>query len=300
MKLFITGGLGFIGRHLSDFLLNLGHRVTAVGTRPGQSLINHNNFKYIAADTTQKGAWLEDLNNVDAVVNLAGKSIAKRWSKSYKKRIYDSRIRTTRNLVDALPEKRRITLCSTSAVGYYGNRGDDILTESASYGDDFLARVSRDWEDEAFRAEEKGVRVITTRFGVVLGKNGGAMEKMLPAFRSFVGGPMGNGMQWFPWIHMDDLMSAIMFIIENQDIRGPVNFCAPNPVRNRDLAKTMGHVLNRPAFMPAPSFLIRLALGEFGTTMLSSQRAVPEKLLHFGFNFKYPELINAVRDIVNQ
>jgi len=299
MKLFITGGLGFIGRRLSEFLLNLGHQVTAVGTRSGHNLIHHKNFKYIAADTTQKGAWQEDLSRVDAVVNLAGKSIFRRWNKSYKKQIYDSRIRTTRNLVEALPETRRITLCSTSAVGYYGNRGDDILTESSSYGDDFLAKVSRDWEDEAYRAEEKGIRVLTTRFGVVLGKDGGAMGKMVSAFRFFVGGPMGDGTQWFPWIHMDDLMSAILFVIENQHIRGPVNFCAPNPVRNRDLAKTMGHILNRPAFMPAPSFLIRLALGEFGATLLSSQRAVPEKLLNFGFNFKYPELINAVRHIVN-
>ncbi len=300
MKLFITGGLGFVGRQLSHFLLDRGHQVTAVGTQPSQNLIKHRNYKYISADTTQKGVWQDSLKDTDAVVNLAGKSIFKRWSKSYKNQIYDSRIRTTRNLVDALPGKQQITLCSTSAVGYYGDRGDDILTESVSCGDDFLARVSRDWEDEAFRAEEKGIRVLTTRFGVVLGKNGGAMKKMVSAFRWYVGGPMGSGMQWFPWVHMDDLISAIMFVIENQDIRGPVNFCAPNPVRNRDLAKTMGHVLNRPAFMPAPGFMIRLALGEFATTLLSSQRVVPEKLLHFGFNFKYPELKTAVRHIVNQ
>lgn len=300
MKLFITGGLGFIGRYLSNFLLDRGHRVVAVGTRAGDNLIQHNNFKYISADTTQKGSWQDGLIDVDAVINLAGKSIFRRWTKRNKKEMYESRIQTTRNLVDALPENKRMTLCSTSAVGYYGDRGDEVLTETASCGDDFLAGLSSDWENEAFRAEAKGIRVLTTRFGVVLGKDGGAMGKMVPAFRFFIGGPMGNGRQWFPWIHMDDLLSAILFIIENQEIRGPVNFTAPNPVRNRDLAKTMGQVLNRPAFMPAPRLMIRLALGEFGSTLLSSQRAVPEKLLHFDFNFKYPDLVHAVRSVVYQ
>jgi len=276
MKIFITGGLGFIGRHLSDFFLSRGHQVIAVGIRSGQNLINHQNFRYLSADTTQEGDWQEELKDTDAAVNLAGKTIFKRWNKSY------------------------ITLCSASAAGYYGNRGDDTLAEEETNGNDFLAKVSRDWEDEALRAEEKGIRVVTARFGVVLGKNGGAMGKMVPAFRLFVGGPLGEGTQWFPWIHLDDLISAMMFILENRDIHGPVNFCAPNPVRNRDLAKAMGHVLNRPAFMPAPGFMIRLVLGEFGTTLLGSQRAIPEKLLSFGFDFEYPDIINAIRHIINQ
>ncbi len=300
MKLFITGGLGFIGRYLSNFLLDLGHQVIAVGTRPDQKLIVHKNFEYISADTTQKGSWQDGLGDVNVAINLAGKSIFRRWTKHNKKEIYESRIRTTRNLVDALPDNKGVTLCSASAVGYYGDRGDEVLTEAASAGDDFLARVSRDWENEANRAEGKGIRVLTSRFAVVLGKDGGAMGKMIPAFRFFVGGPIGNGRQWFPWIHMDDLLSAILFIIEKQEIRGSVNFSAPNPIRNRDLAQTLGHVLNRPAFMPAPRIMIRLALGEFGTTLLSSQKVVPEKLLHFGFKFKYPELKPAVRSIVNQ
>lgn len=300
MKIFITGGLGFIGRHLSDFFLSRGHLVTAVGIRSGQNLINHQNFRYLSADTTQEGDWQEELKDTDAAVNLAGKTIFKRWNKSYKKLIYDSRILTTRNLVDALPANKGITLCSASAAGYYGNRGDDTLAEEETNGNDFLAKVSRDWEDEALRAEEKGIRVVTARFGVVLGKNGGAMGKMVPAFRLFVGGPLGEGTQWFPWIHLDDLISAMMFILENRDIHGPVNFCAPNPIRNRDLAKAMGHVLNRPAFMPAPGFMIRLVLGEFGTTLLAGQRAIPEKLLSFGFDFEYPDIINAIRHIINQ
>lgn len=298
MKIFITGGCGFIGRHLSDFFLSRGHQVTAVGTRPDQNLINDENFRYISADTTRKGTWQDVLQDTDAVINLVGRQIFKRWTKTYKQLIYDSRILTTRNLVESLPATKQIILCSASGIGYYGDRGDDILTEREPVGSDFLAGVSRDWEAEALRAEEKGVRVVTTRFGVVLGKHGGAMEKMVPAFRLFMGGPMGSGRQWFPWIHIEDLVLAVNFILEHEDIKGPVNFCAPNPVTNRDFANAMGHVLRRPAIMPAPSFMIRLVMGEFGDLMLFSQRAMPEKLLSCGFTFNHPEVEGAIRDIV--
>ena len=300
MKIFITGGTGFIGSYLADFFLSQGHQVVAVGTRLDQYLINHKNFQYLSADTTQKGIWQEELKDVDAAVNLAGRSIFKRWNKSYKKQIYDSRILTTRNLVNALPTDKEVALCSASAVGYYGNRGDDILAENEFNGNDFLAKVSKDWEEEAFQAEKKGIKVVTTRFGVVLGRNGGALGKMIPAFRLFLGGPIGDGMQWFPWIHIDDLSAAMMFVLKESDIQGPINFCAPNPVRNRDLAKTLGKILHRPAFMPAPNFMVRLSLGEFGATLLDSQRAVPEKLLSFGFKFNYPDIEKAIEHIVNQ
>ena len=299
MKIFITGGVGFVGSHLSNLLLSSGHIVTAVSRRQTQAVINHPNFQYISADTSRKGAWQEALTEVDAVFNLAGITIFNRWSDSYKKLIYDSRILTTRNLVAGLPENKEITLISTSATGYYGNREDDRLSEGAPPGDDFLATVGKDWEAEAFRAKDKGIRVAVARFGVVLGKGGGAMEKMVPAFRYGVGGPLGDGMQWFPWIHMDDLVSAFLFVLENQDITGPVNFCAPNPVRNRELAKTMGRILKRPSFMPAPAFMIRLLAGEFGNTLLYSQRAVPEKLLRYGFSFKYPDITAAIENIVS-
>jgi len=299
MKIFITGGVGFVGSHLSNLLLSRGHTVTAVGRRSTQELINHPNFHYISADTSQKGAWQEALAEVDAVFNLAGITIFKRWSESYKKLIYDSRILTTQNLVESLPKEKGITLASTSATGYYGSRGDDLLAEGEPHGDDFLARIGKDWEAEAFRAEKKGIRVVAARFGIVLGKGGGAMGKMIPAFRFGLGGPLGDGMQWFPWIHMDDLLSAFLFVLENQDITGPVNFCAPNPIRNRDLAKAMGRVLKRPSFMPAPAFMIRLILGEFGNVFLYSQRAVPEKLLSYGFSFKYPDITAAIGNVVS-
>ena len=298
MKIFITGGLGFIGKHLSNDLLSRGHRVTAVGTRPQQNLIDHNNFHYISADTTREGHWQRELKDVDAAVNLAGRSIFNRWTKSYKALLYDSRVLTTRHLVDALPTHKDVSLISASGVGYYGNRGDDILTENDPNGSDFLARLCRDWEHEAFQAEKKGARVVSSRFGVVLGKKGGAMEKMVPAFRFYVGGPLGGGMQWFPWIHLEDLISALIFVLEDKDVHGPFNFCSPHPVRNSDLAKTMGRILNRPSFMPAPAFMMKLVLGEFAGTLLDSQRAIPEKLLSCGFNFQYADIGDAIENIV--
>ncbi|MEA1948626.1 MAG: TIGR01777 family oxidoreductase [Thermodesulfobacteriota bacterium] len=298
MKIFITGGSGFVGTNLSFYLLEKGHSVIAVGTSSAHNVIRHDNFHYISADTTIKGGWQDALKDVDAVINLAGKNIFKRWSDNYKKQIYNSRILTTRNLVEAMPAKKEIILCSTSAAGYYGDGADEILKEDALPGNDFAAKVCRDWEKEAFQAETKGIRVAAMRFGVVLGKNGGALAKMVPAFKYFAGGPLGSGLQWFPWIHMDDLNAAIIFILENPDIKGPLNFCSPNPVRNRDFSKTLGKVLNRPSFMKTPSCIIRLIMGEMGKSLMNSQRAIPDKLLKHGFKFQYPDINNALYNLV--
>jgi len=298
MKFFITGATGFVGTYLCRNLLEAGHEVTGVGTRPEHRLISHDQFHYISADTTQPGSWQDALTDVDAVVNLAGKTIFNRWTTRYKIAMYDSRILTTRNLVDALPDGRDVVLCSTSAVGYYGDQGDAVLSEDAPAGDDFLARLGEHWEKEALAAEAKGARVVLARFGIVLGRGGGALGKMVPAFRMMVGGPLGDGMQWFPWIHMDDIIAAVKFLVTTDATRGPFNFCAPNPVRNLELAKALGDVLQRPAVMPAPAFMIRLVMGEFGNTLLASQRAVPAKLLDSGFEFAFPELHDALVDLV--
>ncbi len=300
MNIIITGGSGFVGTQLSNFLLRGGHRVTAVGRSADQRRISHVNYKYVSADTTRSGKWQTEFDDADAVVNLAGATIFKRWTSSHKKEIYDSRILTTRNVVSALPQDKSITLCSASGAGYYGNRGDDLLKEDEIPGDDFLAGVSVDWEKEALKAGDRGARVAVMRFGVILGKNGGAMAKMIPAFKFFVGGSMGSGNQWFPWMHLDDLTAAIQFILEDDRLEGPVNFCAPNPTRYRDMARTLGEVLNRPAVMPAPAFMIRLVMGEFGNVLLASQRTIPDKLLHHGFSFKYPDIKDAIRAVVEE
>jgi uncharacterized protein (TIGR01777 family) len=298
MKIFITGGSGFVGTNLSVYLLKNGHRIIAVGTSSAHKLIRHDNFHYISADTTFKGDWQDAIKDVDAVINLAGKNIFKRWSDSYKNQIYNSRILTTRNLVEAIADRKNIIFCSTSAVGYYGDRTDEVLKEDAPPGNDFAAKVCRDWEKEAFRAESKGVRVAAMRFGVVLGKDGGALAKMVPAFKFFAGGPLGSGLQWFPWIHMDDLIAAIMFMLENSNVKGPVNFCSPNPVRHRDFANALGQVLSRPSVMRTPAFMIRLMMGEMGKSLMSSQRAIPDILLKQGFKFQYPDIRNALYNIV--
>jgi len=298
MNYFITGGLGFVGRHLSNFFLDKGNRVTAVGLSKNPDLIDHPDFRYISADTTRQGAWQQELADQEIIINLAGKTIFKRWTDKYKRQIYNSRILTTRNLVGALSDGSSKVFCSTSAVGYYGSCGDTVLTEKASPGDDFLAEIGKNWEQEALQAQAKGARVVLTRFGIVLDKGGGAMSKMIPAFRCFLGGPLGDGEQWFPWIHMHDLLSAYQFVIEHQEAVGAVNFCAPQPVRNKELAAKLGAALNRPAFMPAPAFMIKLLLGEFGQSLLNSQRAVPDKLENLGFEFKYADMDSALREIV--
>lgn len=299
MKIFIAGGLGFIGGNLVNFLLHRGHQVIAVGTRSNPHAIDHHNFTYISADMSVKGDWQGELKDIDAAINLAGRTIFKPWTKRYKKEIHDSRILSTRNLIDSIQKNKNVILCNASAVGYYGNREDEILEETASQGDDFLAKVAGDWESEALRGEEKGIRIVMTRFGIVLGRDGGAMKKMVPAFRYFAGGPMGNGRQWFPWIHMDDLLSAVMMVMENTHIKGPVNFCSPQPVRNQDLAKTLGRILHRPSFIPAPGFMIRLILGELGSSLLSSQQCIPRVLLKHGFIFKYPSIRDAFQNLVH-
>jgi uncharacterized protein len=298
MKIFITGGSGFVGTDLSRYLLREGHRVIAVGRSPSHKLDGKENFQYISADTTKKGDWQNALHKVDAAVNLAGINILRFWTDNYKAKIYDSRVLTTRNLVEAMPDDKGITLCSASAAGYYGNRGNEILKEDARPGDDFLAKVCIDWEKEAYQAKAKGIRVVTMRFGVVLGKNGGPIKKMLPAFKFFVGGPMGNGKHWFPWIHMDDLISAILFILENREIKGPVNFCASEPVRNIDFARALGNALNRPSFMTAPAFMIRLIMGKLGASLLNSQRVSSDKLERYGFKFQYPDINSALSEIL--
>lgn len=298
MHILITGGTGFVGQNLSRFFLDRGDRVTSIGLRTGPGPMDHGQHERISADTTRKGPWLDALKDADVVINLAGKTIFNRWTRACKQMLHESRILTTRNLVETLPENQNLVFCSASATGFYGNGGERLLTETSPRGDDFLAGVTCDWEAEAFRAREKGARVVAMRFGIVLGRNGGILAKMIPAFRLGIGGALGDGRQWFPWIHISDLAAAVQFAIETPTLDGPVNCCSPRPVRNREFAAALGRTLNRPSFMPAPGFMIRLVLGEFGSAILCSQRALPEKLSDHGFQFSYPDIDAALADLV--
>lgn len=299
MRVLITGGSGFVGTHLSRHCLRLGHRVTALGHRKSYGRIDHPGFAYYSADTTRPGRWQQHVAESDWIFNLAGRTIFQRWNRRYKQQIYDSRILTTRCVVDALSSRTEAVLISASAVGYYGNTGDTELTESSPGGHDFLASLSRDWECEANRAGDKGVRVAVARFGIVLGADGGALAKMVPAFRSFAGGPLGDGRQWFPWIHIDDLMAACCHLASRDDLYGPFNFCAPEPVRNLEMARALGKVLRRPAKMAVPRFLLKMMMGELAGVLLGGQRAVPSRLTAAGFEFSHPRIDGALTDLVS-
>ena len=296
MKIIITGASGFVGSRLTDTLLAQGHSITGIGRSKSHPWTSFDNFNWICADTTRSGPWQKAIPEADVIINLTGKNIFGYWTRRCKAQIYDSRILTTRYIVDALPKNNQILLLNTSAIGYYGDRGEAQLTEDRGPGNDFLALVCMDWEKEAIKAEATGSRVIRMRFGVVLGKNGGALDKMLPAFKLFAGGPIGTGRQWFPWIHIDDLVAAILFLMNTPDLSGPFNFCAPEPVRQKDFAKTLGRLLNRPSIMPAPKFMMNLLLGEMSHALMSSQKSVPQALSRAGLEFKFPGLAAALKD----
>ncbi len=298
MDILVTGGSGYVGSHLCRALIEDGHQIVCVGRRRSFAAIDHRRFHYISADTTQRGAWQDTVAGADAIINLTGASIFRRWTRRYKRTIYRSRIDTTHQIVSALPADSRALLINTSAVGYYGSRGDEVITESTPPADDFLARVAVDWEAAAKNAEKKGCRVVMPRFGVVLSEDGGAMAKMLPAFRKALGGPIGSGRQWFPWIHTDDLVNIFRYVLDHPDVSGPLNATAPEPVRQGDFAQELGRALHRPAVLPVPAAMIRLALGEFADTLTASQRVVPARLLDGGFVFLYRTIAPALAHIV--
>jgi uncharacterized protein (TIGR01777 family) len=238
------------------------------------------------------------LEGADAVVNLAGASVGgRRWSASYKRESLDSRVLSTRALIEAMRKHKPRVLVNASAVGYYGGRGDEVLDESASPGADFLATVCIAWEAEARKAEELGVRSVQARTGVVLSRKGGALGQMLPPFKAFVGGPIGSGKQWFPWIHIADEVAAFLWAIDHAELRGPVNFVSPGIVTMKEFAQALGRALHRPAIFPVPAAALKILLGEFAGVLLEGQRAVPKKLLDSGFKFLFTEADAALSDL---
>jgi uncharacterized protein len=295
MKFFITGGTGFVGSKLAEFLTFRGHEVTVMArgsrwTPPG--------VEFVAGDGMVPGKWQESVARQDVIINLAGVTIFKRWNEKYKKLLRDGRVMITRHVVEAIPAERapEMTLLSASGVGYYGFHKDEELTEESAPGTDFMAGLAKDWESEAYRAADKGARVATTRFGVVLGAGGGALKQMVLPFKLFVGGSIGSGEQWFSWIHIEDLCRAMLFVAENKELKGPFNFASPFPVKNGDLAQAIGKALRRPSFFPAPGFMIELVMGEFGSVILKGQRVIPKRLLDLGFAFKYPDVGAALKE----
>jgi uncharacterized protein (TIGR01777 family) len=299
VKVFMTGGTGFVGTYLSQDLARNGYTITILTRKTKPPTPAAPGITYLTGDPNWAGPWMEAVPEHDWLINLAGASIFTRWSEAHKKEIFDSRVRTTRNLVTALAAgDRRQLFCSTSAVGYYGPRGEEDLTEDSPSDDGFLGEVAKNWEAEALKAQDLGVRVVVTRFGIVLGRDGGALGQMVPMFRKFLGGPLGAGGQWFSWMHQEDQARAFRFIHEQPEINGPVNFTAPHPVRNRDLTKALGRVLHRPALLPAPEFMLHLVLGEFADTLLTGQKVFPRRLVDAGFKFKFPTIKAALQDLL--
>jgi uncharacterized protein (TIGR01777 family) len=297
-QILITGGTGFIGNYLSDQLLKNGHFLTIITRSPDRhSEDQAKNMQYVG--------WEDDLlkvvNNTDCIINLAGESLfGKRWSNEVKNRIYDSRVLTTRRLVSLIEkaEKKPELFISASAVGIYGDQGNSILDESSPAGNDFLAEVCKDWENEALKASAYGVRVAIPRIGIVLEENGGVIEKMLLPFKMFVGGPIGSGNQYVPWVHMRDLCNAILFPIGIKELNGPFNACSPDPQTMAVLASTLGRVMNRPSFFKVPESILKILLGEAAQPVLGSLRVQPKVLQVSGFTFEYEDLEEALADII--
>jgi uncharacterized protein len=300
MRVAVTGATGVIGSALVEALRERGDEPVALSRNAERAKEKLGVDAYEWKAPTAEPAPLDALRGSDAVVNLLGETIAQRWSEDTKREIRDSRILTTRNLVAALAElpggERPRVLVSQSASGWYGARGEERVDEAEPAGADFLARLTVEWEAEARRAEELGVRVVTSRTGVVLAESGGALEKMLPFFKLGIGGPVAGGRQYVPWIHLDDVIGAFLFALDNDALRGPVNVTAPEPVTNKELSKTLGRVLRRPAFAPVPALAVKALYGEMASIVTTGQRAIPARLQELGYEFRRPDLEQALRE----
>ncbi|HEV8367852.1 MAG TPA: TIGR01777 family oxidoreductase [Pyrinomonadaceae bacterium] len=297
MKILVSGAHGLVGKALSTALTNEGHEIVSLVRRDrvvGKPEVEwHPNQGLIDA---------ERIEGFDAVVHLAGESIASgRWNKRKKTAIRESRVKGTALLSQSIARLSRppTAFICASAIGYYGNRGDELLTENSAPGNEFLSEVCVAWEKASGAAAEVGIRTVNTRFGIILDKNGGALEKMVTPFRMGIGGKVGDGKQWMSWIALGDVVGGLRFVIENSSLKGPVNFVAPNPVTNAEFTKTLGDVLSRPTIFPVPAFAARLAFGEMADALLlASQKVAPTRLLENGFGFQYEELKPALKHIL--
>jgi uncharacterized protein len=302
MRVVVTGGSGFIGSALIARLGAEGHDVVLLTRNPEAARLKLGAQANIDRwDGKNAGSWEAHIDGADAVVNFAGEPLdAKRWSPQQKERIISSRVNATTAIVNAIEKAKRkpSVLVNASGVGYYGPVENGEVTEEAPRGKDFLSQTTFEWETAARKAEASGVRTVVLRIAVVLGDNGGALKKLLIPFKLFVGGALGSGRQWFPWVHRDDLLGAISFVMENSDMAGPVNVVAPESVTMREFCAALGKVLHRPSWVPVPAFFLKLLLGEMSDMVLAGQRAVPKALERHGFKFKFPHLSSTLADIL--
>lgn len=298
MKIICAGTSGFIGRPL-EARLSASHEVVRLTRRPSLG----GKVRQVAWDPEKPGDWMKEIDGADAVINLSGENIAgKRWTASRKKDLITSRLNATRAIVEAIgsAKVRPKTLLNASGIGYYGPLDATAVDETAGPGKGFLADTCREWERQAMKAEALGVRVVLLRTGLVLGPGGGALAKMLLPFRLGLGGPMGDGRQVYSWIHIEDEVGAIVYALEHDLIRGPVNLTAPNPVTMGEFARALGRVVKRPAVLPAPAFAVRVLLGEMSEMLLTGQKVVPAVLQKTSFRFRYPELPGALEAAAGQ
>lgn len=299
MNITITGATGFIGRRLIDALSREPHQLHSLSRRTNVRFGDR--AVWISRwDSTAEDPPAESLANADAIVHLAGEPVARRWTPAAKAKIRESRVRGTERLVRAIEKqpRRPAALVCASAVGIYGSRGDEILTESSEPGNDFLAQVCREWEERAMAAEALGMRVARIRIGVVLGKGGSALEKMLPPFRACVGGRIGSGKQWMSWIHIDDLVGILRYALTHP-MSGAFNATAPNPVTNARFTSELAKALGRPALFPVPGFALKVGFGEMAEILLGGQRVLPQAAEAAGYRFQFPDLADALRDILS-
>ncbi len=304
MKAIITGATGFIGRVLCKNFVEAGYDVVALtrNRSKGRELLG-NQVTVVEWDGKSAEGWERDADGADAIVNLAGESISSgRWTGAKKEKILQSRLDAGGAVVDTIrrAEKKPSVVIQSSGIGYYGSRSDEIIDESSSPGTGFLSEVARKWEDSTKDVESFGTRQVIIRTGVVLGTDGGALPRLLTPFRLFVGGPPGGGKQWFPWIHVYDEVSAIRFLIEREDLAGPFNLTAPEPLTMKDFCRVLGKVMKRPSWFAVPGFLLRLMFGEMAKeALLSGQRALPRELVEAGYSFQYPDAESALQQILS-
>jgi uncharacterized protein len=293
MHIGITGASGFLARQIIPVALSRGHVITGFSRKPGTSGPGCESIKLFGPEM--------DLNGMEAVVHLAGESILGLWTKEKRDKILRSRVEGTRWVVDAIGRavNKPSALVSASGAGVYGNRGEEALTESSSTGSsNFLAEVGAAWEVEGSKAQAAGVRYVAIRIALVLGKGGGAMQVMEPVFRLGLGGKLGSGKQWMPWIHVADVAGLFLHALENSSVRGPLNGASPNPVRNEEFTKIISELLKRPAFLATPGFVLKTALRDQASLLLDSQRIIPEKAIQSGYRFRFPDLRSALADIL--